>query len=51
MRMRFIARWRSTAVSTPVEVRQEMVDSIRRFVEREVVPVASEFDHRNEYPH
>jgi alkylation response protein AidB-like acyl-CoA dehydrogenase len=28
-----------------------MVDSIRRFVEREVEPVASEFDHRNEYPH
>src|SRR5215468_652519 len=29
------------AVSTPADVRQELVDTIRRFVEREVVPVAS----------
>jgi alkylation response protein AidB-like acyl-CoA dehydrogenase len=38
-------------VSTPTDVRQEMVDAIRRFVEREVVPTASALEHRNEYPH
>ena len=37
-------------MSTPTDVRQEMVDSIRRFVEREVVPTASALEHRNEYP-
>jgi alkylation response protein AidB-like acyl-CoA dehydrogenase len=37
-------------VSTPPEVRQEIVDTIRRFVEREVIPVASTLEHRNEYP-
>jgi len=37
-------------VST-VEIRQEIVDTVRRFVDREVVPVASELEHRNEYPH
>lgn len=37
-------------MSTPADVRQEMVDTIRRFVEREVVPVASTLEHRNEYP-
>jgi alkylation response protein AidB-like acyl-CoA dehydrogenase len=38
-------------VSTPADVRQELVDTIRRFVEREVVPVASTLEHKNEYPH
>ena len=38
-------------MSTPTDVRQEMVDAIRRFVEREVVPTASALEHRNEYPH
>jgi alkylation response protein AidB-like acyl-CoA dehydrogenase len=37
-------------VSTPADVRQEIVDTIRRFVERDVVPVASTLEHRNEYP-
>jgi alkylation response protein AidB-like acyl-CoA dehydrogenase len=37
-------------VSTPPDVRQEIVDTIRRFVERDVVPVASTLEHRNEYP-
>jgi alkylation response protein AidB-like acyl-CoA dehydrogenase len=37
-------------VSTPTDIRQEMVETIRRFVEREVVPVASALEHRNEYP-
>ena len=36
---------------TPADVRQEMVEPIRRFVERDVMPVASELEHRNEYPH
>ena len=35
---------------TPVDVRQEIVETIRRFVERDVVPVASTLEHRNEYP-
>ncbi|HVN85077.1 MAG TPA: acyl-CoA dehydrogenase family protein [Candidatus Binatia bacterium] len=38
-------------MSTPVEVREELLVTIRRFVEREVLPVASELEHRNEYPH
>jgi alkylation response protein AidB-like acyl-CoA dehydrogenase len=38
-------------VSTPIEVRDELLATIRRFVEREVLPVASELEHRNEYPH
>lgn len=29
---------------------RQMVDNIRRFVDREVVPVASQMEHRNEYP-
>ena len=37
-------------MSTPTDVRQEIVETIRRFVEREVVPVASTLEHRNEYP-
>jgi alkylation response protein AidB-like acyl-CoA dehydrogenase len=32
------------------EVREEVVSTVRRFVEREVLPVASELEHRNEYP-
>jgi len=38
-------------VSVAAEVREEIVSTVRRFVEREVVPVASELEHRNEYPH
>ena len=33
------------------ELREEIVAVVRRFVEREVMPVASELEHRNEYPH
>jgi len=36
--------------TTPHDVREEMVQTIRRFVQREVIPVASELEHRNEYP-
>jgi alkylation response protein AidB-like acyl-CoA dehydrogenase len=28
-----------------------IVNTVRQFVEREVIPVASELEHRNEYPH
>lgn len=37
-------------MSTPIEVREEIVNAVRRFVERDVMPVASELEHRNEYP-
>lgn len=36
---------------TTEELREEIVATVRRFVEREVVPVASALEHRNEYPH
>ena len=36
---------------TPEDVRREMVETIQRFVERDVKPVASELEHRDEYPH
>ena len=32
-------------------MRQQIVDSIRQFVEREVIPVASELERKDEYPH
>ncbi|HLI84112.1 MAG TPA: acyl-CoA dehydrogenase family protein [Bryobacteraceae bacterium] len=35
-----------------LNVEQELIlSTVRKFVEREVMPVASELDHRNEYPH
>jgi len=37
-------------VNVTDEIRSEIVDTVRKFVEREVVPVASELEHRNEYP-
>ncbi len=36
---------------TPDDVRSEMIDTVKRFVEREVNEVASELEHRDEYPH
>ena len=33
------------------KMQQQIVDSIRKFVEREVIPVASELEHKDEYPH
>jgi alkylation response protein AidB-like acyl-CoA dehydrogenase len=30
---------------------REMVEAVRRFVDREVIPVASELEHNDEYPH
>ena len=37
-------------MTTANDMRQEMIEAIRRFVEREVVPTASALEHRNEYP-
>jgi alkylation response protein AidB-like acyl-CoA dehydrogenase len=35
-----------------LNVEQELIiTTVRKFVEKEVIPVASEMDHRNEYPH
>ena len=39
----------STVVTDP-EVRRELVATVRRFVAREVLPVASEFEHADMYP-
>lgn len=36
---------------TPEDVRRDTVATVRRFVEREVEPFASELEHRDEYPH
>lgn len=36
---------------TPDKVQQQIVASIRQFVERKVIPVARELEHRDEYPH
>jgi alkylation response protein AidB-like acyl-CoA dehydrogenase len=35
---------------TDPELREEMVATVRRFVAREVIPVASELEHADEYP-
>ena len=32
------------------EVRQEILDTVRRFVAREVVPAANELEHADAYP-
>jgi alkylation response protein AidB-like acyl-CoA dehydrogenase len=36
---------------TPDKVQQHIVESIREFVARHVIPVASELEHKDEYPH
>ncbi|HZO82979.1 MAG TPA: acyl-CoA dehydrogenase family protein [Candidatus Binataceae bacterium] len=30
---------------------QDVIEAVRRFVERDVIPVASELEHKDEYPH
>ena len=35
----------------PTPEQELIVNTVRRFVEKEVIPVASELEHRNEYPH
>jgi alkylation response protein AidB-like acyl-CoA dehydrogenase len=37
-------------MATDTAVREELVATVRRFVEREVVPVASDLEHADEYP-
>jgi butyryl-CoA dehydrogenase len=37
-------------MATDLETRNELVATVRRFVEREVLPVASELEHADEYP-
>ncbi|MCU1426921.1 MAG: (2S)-methylsuccinyl-CoA dehydrogenase [Actinomycetia bacterium] len=37
-------------MATDPEVRAQVIDTVRRFVARDVVPVASEFEHANRYP-
>jgi butyryl-CoA dehydrogenase len=36
---------------TDPEIRAELVATVRRWVEREVTPIASELEHADEYPH
>src|SRR5690242_4810188 len=40
----------SQATDTDPEVREELIGTVRRFVAREVVPIASELEHADEYP-
>jgi len=37
-------------VSTDPALRDELITTVRRFIERDVVPVASELEHADEYP-
>src|SRR4051794_15920992 len=37
-------------MSTDPEVRSEVIETVRRFVQRDVLPVASEFELANRYP-
>jgi alkylation response protein AidB-like acyl-CoA dehydrogenase len=37
-------------VNTDPETRQEMVETVRRFIAREVIPVASDMEHADEFP-
>jgi butyryl-CoA dehydrogenase len=36
--------------ATDPEVRQELIDTVRRFVSKDVIPVASEMEHADAYP-
>src|SRR5215813_3174963 len=38
------------APSEQSALNDQIVDTVRRFVEREVMPVASKYEHANEYP-
>src|SRR4051812_12576403 len=44
------ARSPMTAVATDEDVRREIVDTVRRFVAREVIPVASELEREDRFP-
>jgi alkylation response protein AidB-like acyl-CoA dehydrogenase len=36
--------------TTDPEIRAELIDAVRRFVAREVIPIASDLEHADEYP-
>ncbi len=38
-------------MQTTTDLREQVLATVRRFVEREVLPVASDLEHRDEYPH
>src|SRR5712691_10250748 len=40
----------TASTATDPETRREVVDTVRRFVAREVIPVASEMEHADAYP-
>ena len=40
----------STPAGTDPEVRQEIIGTVRRFVEREVLPVAATFEREDRFP-
>jgi alkylation response protein AidB-like acyl-CoA dehydrogenase len=48
-RARGCARAERFMMEQPVD--RDIVDAVRTFVEREVIPAASELEHRDEYPH
>ena len=35
---------------TDPQLRQEMIETVRKFVARDVIPVASDLEHADEYP-
>src|SRR3546814_12918167 len=37
-------------VETDEDVRQEIIDTVRRFVAKDVLPVASDLEHADEFP-
>ncbi|MET0728195.1 MAG: acyl-CoA dehydrogenase family protein [Acidimicrobiales bacterium] len=48
--MNDFARAPLTAVETDEDVRREIIETVRRFVAREVIPVASEFERDDRFP-
>src|SRR3970282_43636 len=40
----------TSSLATLTEEQQMIVSEVRRFVEKEVMPVATELEHRDEYP-
>ena len=41
---------RAMTATTDPEIRRELIETVRRFIAREVVPVASELEHADEFP-
>src|SRR5687768_13081892 len=48
---RVLGIWENSLVLELTPDQQLVVHTVREFVEREVIPVASEMEHGNEYPH